>query len=74
MPAPVIDAKNLVKAYKVKGKPDFLAVDGLSFEVAPGESFGLLGPNGAGKTTLISAVCNLIRLTSGEIRVFGLDH
>ena len=36
MPAPVIDAKNLVKAYKVKGKPDFLAVDGISFEVAPG--------------------------------------
>ena len=39
MPEPVIAADNLVKAYKVKGKPDFVAVDGLSFEVAPGESF-----------------------------------
>ena len=36
-----------------------------------GAFFGLLGPNGAGKTTLISAVCNLIRVTSGDVRVFG---
>jgi ABC-2 type transport system ATP-binding protein len=39
--------------------------------VPDGAFFGLLGPNGAGKTTLISAVCNLIRVTSGEIDVFG---
>ena len=39
-----------------------------------GEFFGLLGPNGAGKTTLISAVCNLIRATSGSARVFGHPH
>ena len=39
--------------------------------VPAGEFFGLLGPNGAGKTTLISAVCNLIRTTGGEARVFG---
>ncbi|WP_148285460.1 ATP-binding cassette domain-containing protein, partial [Microbacterium sp. B24] len=50
MPAPVISAHQLVKSYKIKGKADFVAVDGLSFEVAPGESFGLLGPNGAGKS------------------------
>ncbi len=49
MTEPVIHAANLVKAYKVKGKPDFLAVDGLSFEVAPGESFGLLGPERCGQ-------------------------
>jgi ABC-2 type transport system ATP-binding protein len=48
-----------------------LALDGLDLEVPSGEFFGLLGPNGAGKTTLINAVCNLIRLTGGEIRVFG---
>ena len=46
MPAPVITATDLTKKYK-----DFAAVDGISFEVAPGESFGQLGPNGAGKST-----------------------
>ena len=50
-----------------------LAVTGLDLEVPAGTFFGLLGPNGAGKTTLISAVCNLIRVSSGEISVFGHD-
>ena len=52
----------------------FLALDGLDLDVPDGAFFGLLGPNGAGKTTLISAVCNLIRVTAGEISVFGHDH
>jgi ABC-2 type transport system ATP-binding protein len=52
----------------------FLALDGLDLDVPDGAFFGLLGPNGAGKTTLISAVCNLIRVTDGEIAVFGHDH
>jgi ABC-2 type transport system ATP-binding protein len=43
----------------------------LDLEVPEGEFFGLLGPNGAGKTTLINAVCNLIRVSAGEISVFG---
>ena len=73
MPAPVIDAKNLVKAYKVKGKPDFLAVDGLSFEVAPGESFGLLGPNGAGKSTTMKMIGAVSTRTSGDLTILGLD-
>jgi ABC-2 type transport system ATP-binding protein len=51
-----------------------LALDGLDLDVPVGEFFGLLGPNGAGKTTLISAVCNLIRVSSGEIRIFGHPH
>jgi ABC-2 type transport system ATP-binding protein len=48
-----------------------VALDELNLEIPAGEFFGLLGPNGAGKTTLINAVCNLIRVTSGEISVFG---
>jgi ABC-2 type transport system ATP-binding protein len=50
-----------------------VALERLDLEVAAGAFFGLLGPNGAGKTTLISAVCNLIRVTEGEIAVFGHD-
>jgi ABC-2 type transport system ATP-binding protein len=48
-----------------------LAVEGFDLEVHDGAFFGLLGPNGAGKTTLISAICNLVRVSAGEILVFG---
>ena len=51
-----------------------LALDDFDLEIPSGAFFGLLGPNGAGKTTAISAVCNLLRVTSGEIRVFGEPH
>jgi ABC-2 type transport system ATP-binding protein len=51
-----------------------VALEDFDLEIPAGAFFGLLGPNGAGKTTLISAVCNLLRITSGEIRVFGEPH
>ncbi|MBW3609552.1 MAG: ABC transporter ATP-binding protein [Actinobacteria bacterium] len=51
-----------------------LAVQDFDLEIEAGSFFGLLGPNGAGKTTIISAVCNLIRVTSGEIDIFGEPH
>ncbi|MEZ5094035.1 ABC transporter ATP-binding protein [Nocardioides sp.] len=50
---------------------DLHAVDDLSFEVAPGETFGLLGPNGAGKTTTISMICGLLDADAGEVSVEG---
>ena len=49
----------------------FVAVEDVSFEVAPGEIVGLLGPNGAGKTTTIHMILGLISPTSGEVRIFG---
>jgi ABC-2 type transport system ATP-binding protein len=49
------------------------ALQGLDLEVQPGEVFGFLGPNGAGKTTTIRCLLDLIRPSSGSIRVFGLD-
>src|SRR4051812_3641059 len=52
----------------------FLALEDFDLEVPAGAFFGLLGPNGAGKTTLISAVCNLIRVSAGDVRVFGHEH
>jgi ABC-2 type transport system ATP-binding protein len=62
-----LELRNLTKRYD----DGTLALDALDLDVPSGSFFGLLGPNGAGKTTLISAVCNLIRLTDGEISVFG---
>ncbi len=68
VPEPVITAANLTKKYK-----DFAAVDGISFEVAPGESFGLLGPNGAGKSTTMRMVGAVSTRTSGDLQILGLD-
>jgi ABC-2 type transport system ATP-binding protein len=68
--AAALDVRGLTKRYD----NGFLALDALDLHVADGAFFGLLGPNGAGKTTLISAVCNLIRVTKGEISVFGHPH
>jgi ABC-2 type transport system ATP-binding protein len=48
-----------------------VALEAFDLTVPDGAFFGLLGPNGAGKTTLISAVCNLIRVTGGDVLVFG---
>jgi ABC-2 type transport system ATP-binding protein len=67
---PALSLRALTKRYD----GGLLALDGFDLEIPDGEFFGLLGPNGAGKTTLISAVCNLIRITSGEIRIFGQPH
>ena len=49
------------------------AVDGATFEVAPGAVHGLIGPNGAGKTTIINLVSGLLQPTSGAVRVEGED-
>ncbi|MCY7411438.1 MAG: ABC transporter ATP-binding protein, partial [Salinibacterium sp.] len=68
MPAPVITATSLTKKYK-----DFAAVDGIDFEVAPGESFGLLGPNGAGKSTTMRMIGAVSTRTSGDLHILGLD-
>src|SRR3954466_901258 len=70
MVAPALELKALTKRYD----DGFLALDAVDLAVPDGEFFGLLGPNGAGKTTLISAVCNLIRVTSGEVRIFGRSN
>ncbi len=65
----VISVKNLTKRY---GR-DFLAVDGVSFEVFKGEVFGLLGENGAGKTTTLEIIEGLRAASSGDISVLGHD-
>jgi drug efflux transport system ATP-binding protein len=49
------------------------ALDGVSFEVTPGEMFGLIGPDGAGKTTTIRLLCGLLHADGGAVRVLGKD-
>ncbi|NCP14638.1 MAG: ATP-binding cassette domain-containing protein [Sphingomonadales bacterium] len=62
----VLEIDQLVKRFDA-----VLAVDDLTFSVAPGEIFGFLGGNGAGKTTTLRMVLDIIRPTSGTIRVLG---
>lgn len=66
MPAVVVD--RLVKAYKTG-----IAVDGVSFALAPGSMTALLGGNGAGKTTTIAMIMGLVIPTSGAVSVLGVD-
>jgi len=64
----MIRVQNLVKKFGA-----FTAVDDVSFEVAEGEIFAFLGPNGAGKTTTIKMLTTLLKPTSGEIELDGLN-
>jgi lipooligosaccharide transport system ATP-binding protein len=64
--------KDLKKAYRVK-KTETLAVDGISFEVHPGECFGLLGPNGAGKSSTINCITGFYPPTSGQVLISGFN-
>jgi ABC-2 type transport system ATP-binding protein len=52
---------------------EFAAVDGIGFEVQPGQVFGFLGPNGAGKTTTLRMISGLLRPSGGRIDVCGID-
>ncbi len=65
---PVIEIKDLIRRY---GKRE--AVNGLTLTVRAGRCYGLFGRNGAGKTTTIKCLLNLLRPSSGSVRVFGLD-
>ena len=57
----------------VKRFGTFVAVDGVSFDVARGEIMGFIGPNGAGKSTLIRILCGLLRPSAGRALVAGID-
>ncbi|MBF0331716.1 MAG: ABC transporter ATP-binding protein [Candidatus Omnitrophica bacterium] len=64
----VLSVKDLRKQYGTT-----IAVDGVSFELRPGEILGLLGPNGAGKTTTINMILGVLEPTNGSIAIEGID-
>jgi lipooligosaccharide transport system ATP-binding protein len=64
----LIEARGLTKRFKA-----LTAVDGIDFEVGAGETFGFLGPNGAGKTSTMRMIGCVSPVTSGVLRVFGMD-
>lgn len=64
----VVEAKGLTKKFG-----SFTAADNVTFKINRGEIFGLLGPNGAGKTTTFRMMCGLLKPTSGQAYVNGLD-
>lgn len=65
---PMIEVRGLTKSFK-----EVRAVQGVSFDVAPGECFALLGPNGAGKSTTIKMLITMISPDSGEAKINGFS-
>jgi ABC-2 type transport system ATP-binding protein len=68
----VIEAKELSKHYPSQ-RENFLALDGVDLEVAPGQLYGLVGPDGAGKTTLLRILSTVMEPTSGSAQLAGFD-
>jgi sodium transport system ATP-binding protein len=68
-----VDVRELVKSFPTAEGPEKLAVAGITFHVRAGEIYGLLGPNGAGKTTSLRMLSGLIRPSSGQALINGVD-
>lgn len=64
-----LSIRNLTKTYNNK----FEALKGISLDVMPGDFFAVLGPNGAGKSTTIGIISSLVRKTSGDVEIFGVN-
>jgi branched-chain amino acid transport system ATP-binding protein len=68
MAEPLLQAREVVKRFG-----GFVALDGVSFEVQPGERLGLIGPNGSGKSTMVNCISGLLQNDGGTIRFDGTD-
>ena len=69
MKNPCLTLKNLFKEYD----SGLLALKGIDIEVKQGDFFALLGPNGAGKSTILGIISSLVKKTSGNVTVFGMN-
>ncbi|MDP2623863.1 MAG: ABC transporter ATP-binding protein, partial [Actinomycetota bacterium] len=68
MSEPLVSARHLSKRFG-----ELVAVDDIDFQVRPGEVFGFLGPNGAGKSSTMRMIGSVSPVTSGDLRVLGMD-
>jgi sodium transport system ATP-binding protein len=69
----MIHVENLAKSFMDLRRGAVMAIEGVSFDVAPGEIFGLLGPNGAGKTTCLRILSTVLRPTGGFATIAGYN-
>ena len=64
----ILKVNNLIKKFG-----NFTALNGVDLEVSQGEIYGFIGPNGAGKTTTLRILLGILKATSGQATIFGMD-
>ena len=70
---PILEVKNLTKVFSQQGQADFTAVNGISFQLFPGECLAIIGESGSGKTTTVNMISRLADPSSGCITLDGQD-
>lgn len=70
---PVLEVRDITKSFSQSGRPDFTAVDHVSFRLMPGEILGIVGESGSGKSTIAKLITRLLDVTEGEIILDGDD-
>ena len=73
MTTPILQVQDLKKIFTRDGQNDFLAVDGVSFDISAGECVGLIGESGSGKSTVANMIARLLDPTEGRILLDGKD-
>ena len=70
---PILRVQNLTKTFTRSGQSDLTAVNGISFDLLPGECLGIIGESGSGKTTAVNLITRLLDATEGRIFLDGED-